>query len=165
MTDAVTPQIVHSADWHVRPAEQRDVDAVAVAVAALLSELGSTPPPKPALLDATQALLDDPLAGVILIAEADGALVGVLAASWQSAIHIPGRYGLIQDLWVQPAWRSSAIGGALVGAFVGLAREQRVARIEVGLPKPSFTHIVATEAFYVRNGFDVHGTRMRMSLA
>ena len=30
----------------------------------------------------------------------------MLAASWQRAIHVPGRYATIQDLWVTPAWRS-----------------------------------------------------------
>jgi GNAT superfamily N-acetyltransferase len=110
------------------------------------------------------ALIGDHRAGTVLVADAGGELVGVLAASWQTAIHVPGRYGLIQDLWVQSVWRSAAIGAALVEAFAGIARDERVARIEVGLPKPSFDAIAATEAFYVRNGFDVHGTRMRMVL-
>ena len=29
-------------------------------------------------------------------------IVGVLGVSWQIAMRIPGRYGLIQELWVQP---------------------------------------------------------------
>ena len=161
--DAV--QVTTVRDWHVRPAAHEDVQAVAGAVRELLVELDGTPPETPAMEAATRALIDDPLAGAILVAESGDALVGVLGASWQSAIHAPGTYGLIQDLWVQPAWRSSAIGAALVDAFAGIAREQGVARIEVGLPKSSFTHVAATEAFYVRNGFDVHGTRMRMLLA
>jgi GNAT superfamily N-acetyltransferase len=113
-----------------------------------------------------RALIDDPLAGTLLVADAEGSPVpAVLAASWQIAIHVPGRYALIQDLWVPPSLRGEGIGAALVDAFAGIAREQGVARIEVGLPKPSFIGIAATEAFYVRNGFDVHGARMRMLLA
>lgn len=148
----------------VRSACHDDVDAVAAAVRELLIELDGTPPETPAMEAATRALIDDPLAGAILVAESGDALVGVLAASWQSAIHAPGTYGLIQNLWVHPEWRRSAIGAALVDAFAAIAREEGVSRIEVGLPKPSFAGIVATEAFYVRNGFDVHGTRMRMLL-
>jgi len=111
------------------------------------------------------ALIQDPRDGTVLVADAGGELVGVLTASWQTAIHVPGTYALIQDLWVSPSLRGGGIGAALVDAFAGMARDQGVARIEVGLPKPSFTGIAATEAFYVRNGFDVHGTRMRMLLA
>jgi GNAT superfamily N-acetyltransferase len=157
-------QMAHR-DWHVRPASENDVAATVAAVSELLLEIGGTPPDSAAMQAVTRALLQDPEAGKLLVAEADGTLIGVLAATWQTAIHVPGRYGLIQDLWVAPVWRSSDIGTALVEAFAGVAREQRVARIEVGLPKPSFTGIAATEAFYARNGFDVHGTRMRMLLA
>jgi GNAT superfamily N-acetyltransferase len=151
--------------WQVRSANAQDVAQVVAAVAQLLNELGATPPPASGMEASALALIRDPRDGTVLVANAGGELVGVLTASWQSAIHVPGRYGLIQDLWVQSAWRSSAIGAALVDAFVGIARDQGVTRIEVGLPKPSFAGIAATEAFYVRNGFDVHGTRMRMLLA
>ena len=54
---------------------------------------------------AARALLEHPESGVVLVADADGEIVGVLAASWQTAIHVAGRYGLIQDLWVHPGWR------------------------------------------------------------
>ena len=71
------------------------------------------------------------------MAEAGGedGIVGVLAASWQHAIHVPGRYGTIQDLWVHPDWRSRAIGRELLAAFFELAREEGAKRVEVGLPR------------------------------
>jgi GNAT superfamily N-acetyltransferase len=153
------------AGWQVRPADAKDVAQVAAAVGRLLSELGATPPPASSMEGSALALIQDPRDGTVLVADAGGELVGVLTASWQTAIHVPGTYALIQDLWVSPSLRGGGIGAALVDAFAGMARDQGVARIEVGLPKPSFTDIAATEAFYVRNGFDVHGTRMRMLLA
>ena len=100
----------------------------------------------------------------MLVAESEGTLVGVLAVSWQVAIHVPGSYALIQDLWVQRAWRSRAIGGALLEALVGLARERGLDRIEVGLPRDGFAAIAATERFYRANGFVALGQRMRMTL-
>ena len=110
---------------------------------------------------ATRALIEDRDAGAVLVAELDGELVGVLAASWQTAIHIPGRYALIQDLWVHPAWRSREIGGDLVRALCELAGDRQIERVEVGLPRDSFAGVHATEAFYLRNGFVRLGTRMR----
>jgi GNAT superfamily N-acetyltransferase len=85
----------------------------------------------------------------------------VLSASWQRALHVPGRYATIQDLWVDGEWRSRGVGAALVDELVALCGKQGVARIEVGLPRESFDAIRATEAFYVSNGFEQLGPRMR----
>lgn len=147
--------------WHVRTARGDDVAAIVAAVEELLLELGGKPAGTPALEEATRALLADREAGALLVAQARDAIVGVLGASWQTAIHAAGRYALIQELWVHPAWRSQAIGSDLLVALFALARERRIARVEVGLPQESFAGIVATEVFYRRNGFTPLGPRMR----
>lgn len=148
--------------WHVRLASHDDIAPVAAAVRELLVELGAaTPPPTPALEEAARALVADRRAGALLVAQADEEIVGVLGASWQLAVHIPGRYGLIQDLWVHPCWRGKQIGRELVRALLELALELRIARIEVGLPREGFPGIGATEAFYRDNGFTPLGPRMR----
>jgi GNAT superfamily N-acetyltransferase len=151
--------------WTVRLATPADVEPVVDAVAELLLELGATPPDRHAMRAATRALLDDRDAGIVLVAEVHTGLVGVLAASLQTAIHIPGRYALIQDLWVHPSSRSNQVGAALIGALVEHARQARIARLEVGLPRDSFAAIDATTAFYARNGFRAHGPRMRRVLS
>lgn len=148
----------------VRSAEIGDFKAIAAAVAALLVELGATPPPAQAMQDAARELLEYPATGAAFVAEQDDALVGVLTVSWLSAVHIPGRYGLIQDLWVQPSLRSHALGGALLSALFARARELGLARLEVGLPKDSFPDLEMTESFYRANGFTALGSRMRMVL-
>ncbi len=148
----------------VRAAQHDDVQAVAAAVSQLLLELGGTPPPLPAMEAAAGEIVRDHAVGAVLIAEAEGALVGVLAASWQTAIHVPGRYGLIQDLWVDPALRSQAVGAALIDALCRLAREHGVKRLEVGLPREHFAAIGPTVAFYRREGFTPLGQRMRKAL-
>jgi GNAT superfamily N-acetyltransferase len=145
----------------VRPANREDVEDVVAAVRALLAELGATPPDPAAMEIAARALLED---GSLLVAEVGGVLVGVLAASWQTAMHVPGRYALIQDLWVAPTWRGRMVGGALLQALRELSRERGVTRVEVGLPRESYAHIRATEAFYSGNGFTRLGPRMRLAL-
>jgi para-aminobenzoate synthetase len=151
-------------DWVVREAGADDVSAAAAAVGKLLAELGGEAPSAAELETATRVLVEQPEAGALLVAEAGGTIVGVLAASWLHAIHVPGRYGVIQDLWVDPEWRSRAIGRDLVEAFVEVARAQGAARLEVGLPKDSFERIRATEAFYLANDFVSLGVRMRRKL-
>jgi GNAT superfamily N-acetyltransferase len=145
----------------IRPAGDGDVAAVALAVEALLLELGGRRPAREELEAEIRAALEDPGVGAILVAEAGAALVGVLSASWQRALHVPGRYATIQDLWVDPEWRSHRVGAALVDELVALCGKQGVARVEVGLPRESFDAIRATEAFYLGNGFEHLGPRMR----
>jgi GNAT superfamily N-acetyltransferase len=165
------------ATWHVRAATGEDVPAVAAAVGELLRELGGPPPPVPAMEAAARELVNDRNAGALFVADAgvardgegtagtDGAIVGVLAASWQSAMHVPGRYALIQDLWVRRSWRGGGVGAGLLAALCELARERGFVRVEVGLPGERFTGLAATEAFYLANGFTALGVRMRRGLA
>lgn len=148
----------------LRPAVAADAPRVAAGVEALLVELGGARPSAAELEEAARALAEDGEAGALLVAEAGGAIVGVCAASWQHAIHVPGRYGTIQDLWVHPAWRSRALGRELVDALAALAAERGIARLEVGLPQESFAQIGATERFYLSNGFSPLGPRMRRLL-
>jgi GNAT superfamily N-acetyltransferase len=149
----------------VRLAETGDVAAAAAGIGALLDELGGEGPPAAALEEATRKLVEDPSLGALLVAEAeDGEIVGVLAASWQHAVHVPGLYGVVQDLWVRDDWRSRAVGRELVEALAALAREQGIARLEVGLPQDSFAAIEATRSFYLANDFAPLGPRMRRLL-
>jgi GNAT superfamily N-acetyltransferase len=152
--------------WGVREATEGDVPAVAVAVARLLVELSGGGPAANELEEATTELVRDRGLGALLVAEAGGedGIVGVLAASWQHAVHVPGRYGTIQDLWVHPEWRSRAVGHELVEAYCEIARREGAKRIEVGLPREDFARIDATTAFYRANGFEHLGPRMRREL-
>jgi len=150
--------------WYVRAAGDEDVPAVVAAVSALLVELGGTPPAAEAMSTTARSLLADGDAGVLLVAEAGAALVGLLGASWQTAIHVPGRYALIQDLWVDPSWRSRTIGADLLATLIDLAAGRQIMRIEVGLPQKTFAALGATQAFYRNNGFTALGPRMRRLL-
>ena len=158
MTDPVAAQST------VREASPEDVEEVATAVGSLLTELGGRMPSRPEMEAEVQALLDDPEGGSVLVAEADGGIVGVLTASWQRAIHVPGVYATVQDLWVDEGWRSRGVGAELVEAIASQARTRGVSRLEVGLPRETFAAIASTESFYKRTGFEHLGPRMRRLL-
>lgn len=153
-----------ASEWSVRSAAASDAPAVATAIEALLAELGGNCPARARLEAEARRLVAEPGEGAILVAEADGEIVGLLGASWQRALHVPGRYATIQDLWVAAEWRSAGVGAGLVEALATLARERGAARLEVGLPRESFAAIARTEAFYGANGFEHLGPRMRRSL-
>jgi GNAT superfamily N-acetyltransferase len=158
------PQPAQAPTWHVRAATAADAPTIAEAVRELLLELGGTPASSAAIEGAALALIDDGRSGALLVAQAGAAIVGVLGASWQCALHIPGRYALIQDLWVHPSWRGKAIGRDLLSAVFALACALRMTRIEVGLPRERFAALEATAAFYRGNGFETLGARMRRTL-
>lgn len=149
----------------IRAATEADAAGVAGAVEALLIELGGERPSAAALQEGARTLAADPGTGALLVAEYEGAIVGILAASWQYAIHVPGHYGTIQDLWVHPEWRSRALGRELILALVREATERGVPRLEVGLPQEGFAQLAATERFYRDNGFTPLGPRMRRLLS
>ena len=148
----------------VRAAQAGDVEEVTTAVGSLLLELGGRTPARAEMEAEVQALLDDPQGGSVLVAEADGDVVGVLSASWQRAMHVPGVYATVQDLWVDEDWRSRGVGAELVEAIASQARTRGVSRLEVGLPRETFAAIASTESFYRRNGFEHLGPRMRRLL-
>jgi ribosomal protein S18 acetylase RimI-like enzyme len=147
--------------WEIREATHEDVPAVIASVGELLVELGGKPLATPALAETAHALIDDGSAGVVLVAEQGHELVGIIGVSWQVAMRIPGRYGVIQELWVKPEFRYMKIGADLLRALVEVADKQGVERIEVGLPSERYPALDATEAFYINNGFTQIGMRMR----
>jgi GNAT superfamily N-acetyltransferase len=149
----------------VRDAGPDDVEAFTTAVEALLVELGGQCPDRETLQAEVWELLSDPIGSSMLVADVDRKIVGVLSASWQRAIHVPGVYATIQDLWVDEAWRSRGVGAELVEAIASQARGRGVSRLEVGLPRETFAAIASTESFYRRNGFEPLGPRMRRLLA
>jgi GNAT superfamily N-acetyltransferase len=159
---AITPG---KSGWDVRRARPGDSAAVATGVAALLCELGATPPSHTAIEDEARAHIDDPTLGIVLIAVGDGGeLVGVLTASWARAIQVPGRMLTIEVLWTRREWRGRAVGAGLVDALAEAAVDAGAARVEVGLPRESFEALRATERFYLANGFERLGPRMRKAL-
>lgn len=173
--------------WEVRPAREEDAPGVAAAVAALVAELGGSPPPRAAIEAEARAHIADPSLGIVLVATttADptassqispdseenceraggaGELVGVLTASWARAIQVAGRLLTIEVLWTRREWRDRGVGAALVEALAAAAAAEGAGRVEVGLPREGFPALRATERFYLANGFERLGPRMRRAV-
>jgi GNAT superfamily N-acetyltransferase len=150
--------------WEVRPAREDDAAEVAAAVAALVAELGGSPPPRAAIEQEARAHIADPSLGIVLVAAEGETVVGALTASWARAIQVAGRLLTIEVLWTRREWRDRGVGAALVEALAQAAAAEGAGRVEVGLPRESFTALRATERFYLANGFERLGPRMRRSV-
>jgi GNAT superfamily N-acetyltransferase len=152
--------------WQIRPARTDDVPAVAAAVAALVEELGGTPPAREAIAAEARAHIEDPGLGIVLVAAPGegGDPIGVLTASWARAVQVAGRLLTIEVLWTRREQRDEGVGAALVEALAVAAAAEGAERVEVGLPRESFPALRATERFYLANGFERLGPRMRRAV-
>ncbi len=83
--------------------------------------------------------------------------LGFIALCESHALYAEGAFGIIQELYVDPAHRSKGIGGKLVKTAMDHARKQGWKRLEVCTPPlPQFA---GTVQFYERQRFEVTGGR------
>lgn len=90
-----------------------------------------------------------------LVAECDGQLVGYIHASVQGdhpaeIIPVQEPYVEIEDIYVQPDFRSRDIGGALLERVFAIARQQGIQRFAVGTLSKETDKILR---FYRSHGF------------
>lgn len=90
-------------------------------------------------------------------------LIGFVSVCESCSLYAGGRFGIVQEFYVQPAWRSRAVGAGLLQALVECARQQQWLRLELCTPPlPAFERTVA---FYRANGFErTGGYKMKLLL-
>jgi GNAT superfamily N-acetyltransferase len=114
-------------------------------------------------LDRARTLAD--LAGegdrflALLAREGGGECLGVLTLTETFAIYAGGRYGVIDELYVDPAHRSSGVGARLLDAACAIGRERGWRRLDVSAPPGDAWR--RTVAFYEKNGFVFTGPKLR----
>lgn len=144
----------------IRRAFPSDGDAVLTLVNKLLVELGGRPVAQDVGRLATELILRDVERGIIALAEESGTFLGLCTLSYQYAVWAGGRYGIIQELFVEPERRGTGIGRQLLTYVMNEAQRAGCRLIEVGTPKDS-PHL---DAFYERLGFVPIGPRFRRTL-
>lgn len=99
---------VDGSEWRVRQAEARDVGGLAA-----LTRINPATEPTASVQARVEGLLDDSMR-CIMVAEADGSLVGVAEAQFYGVAMRRG-FGSarLHDLFVELAWRRRGIAGAL----------------------------------------------------
>jgi branched-chain amino acid aminotransferase len=149
----------------ISPARAEDAALIVEAVRRLIEELTARPAILPATAaDACGRIIAGTAPGMILLARSaeKHLLPGVITVSLQEAIHQGGTFAVIQELWVDPQFRSDGIGAALVEAVKVHCWTAGIAAIEVGLPRYTFANLERTRSFYLRCGFNEIGPRMRL---
>jgi GNAT superfamily N-acetyltransferase len=118
------------------------------AIVALLAELGYDLPPEPAAAFAI-GLLADP-AHVLLVAEADGRVVGFANANLRPQLHHLAPVCTLDELVVADGRRSDGVGARLVREVELIARERGADSLELTCN----LRREGAHRFYEREGFE-----------
>jgi GNAT superfamily N-acetyltransferase len=85
--------------------------------------------------------------------------VGMITVVQSNALYTQGRFGIINELYVLPQYRSSGIGKLLLGEVLKFAKSKDWKRIEVGAPNQEKWQ--RSINFYTREGFKEIGPRLK----
>ena len=149
----------------VRKAADADMPSVLKLVDALLRELGEEGEEAGALPveHLTRLWRADAETHVAFLAETDdGEPVGVLTLAEAFAIYAGGRYGIINEMYVAPGYRSTGVGALLIDAAAGHGRARGWRRIDVTAPESERWE--RTRHFYERRGFVFTGPKLKLRL-
>lgn len=99
----------------------------------------------------------------VLAAKDDGGqILGVLTLSVAFAIYANGEYGVIDEMYVDPRFRSAGIGARLVEEAVDIGRGLGWTRIDVTAPESE--RWSRSRRFYESIGFKFTGPKLRKRL-
>ncbi len=140
-----------------RTADESDTDVVSEMLADLFQEVGHT-------LTASEIaeiflhIDSDDQHSTLLALDDDEDIVGVLTLVETIALYAGGRIGVINELYVVPAYRSEGVGKMLLDAAKELAEQRGWVRLEVTTPGEDYPK---TLKFYEREGFMAIGPRYK----
>jgi GNAT superfamily N-acetyltransferase len=99
---------------------------------------------------------------VFVAKDEDNAIQGILTLTQSFAIYANGNYGIIDEMYVSPAFRSAGIGALLIKAAVDYGRGKGWARIDVTAPESD--RWSRTRQFYEKEGFVFTGPKLKILL-
>jgi len=92
----------------------------------------------------------------------DGKIVGVMTLMETFAIYANGNYGVIDEMYTDPEFRSAGVGAALIDAAKEYGRTRGWERIDVTAPESEGWE--RTRQFYEKNGFAFTGPKLKFVL-
>jgi len=140
-----------------RTADEADTHVVSALLADLFEEVGHTLTASE-IADIFLQIDSDDLHSTLLALDESEEAVGVLTIVESIALYAGGRIGVINELYVVPAYRSEGVGKLLLDAAKELAEQRGWERLEVTTPGEDYAK---TLRFYEREGFMPIGPRYK----
>lgn len=147
-------------DTKVRLAREADLEAIWTLLGQLERVMARPAGTDRAVVDRTLHRLLRRRDWSVFVAEAAGAVVGLLAVQFRDSLAHPGRCALIEELVVDEGWRGRGIGEALVERAVRAARRRGCCEIEVSTERAN----ARARRFYRRMGFDAEALLLEREL-
>lgn len=92
----------------------------------------------------------------------DGRIVGVMTLMETFAVYANGNYGIINEMYTDPEFRSAGVGARLIDAAKQYGRERGWERIDVTAPESEGWK--RTRRFYENQGFAFTGPKLKFVL-
>jgi GNAT superfamily N-acetyltransferase len=93
----------------------------------------------------------------------DDSAVGVATVSIAFALYANGNYGIINEMYVVPEFRSAGVGAFLIEAIKSYGRKRKWSRIDVTAPESA--RWARTKRFYESQGFTFTGPKLKLLLS
>lgn len=107
-------------------------------------------------------ILDTKQTDVYLIYNHNNEPIGIITLTETQAIYAGGKYGVIDEMFVVPGYRSKNIGTQLIQNIKNIAIAKGWKRIDVTAPTEE--RWKRTVAFYEKNGFAFTGPKLKFRL-
>jgi GNAT superfamily N-acetyltransferase len=103
-------------EWQIETVREQDLPDLLPLMRGYCSFYRVSPSDE-ALLALSRALISDVREGMQLLArEPGGGAIGFATVYWSWSTSVAGRIGIMNDLYVQPAWRGRRVAERLIGA-------------------------------------------------
>lgn len=139
-------------------------DIAAPLVEKLLAELGEEGD-ETGVLNAEKirkAWRESPVSATIIARNEKNDIVGIVTIVECFAIYANGSYGVINEMFVTPEYRSQNVGAMLIDAVRSYGLKQGWERIDVTAPESD--RWIRTREFYERKGFEFTGPKLKLRL-
>ena len=130
-------------------ANEQDIPALCDLLALLFVQEAEFQPDRAAQERGLQYIISSPAVGKIIVARANGQVVGMLNLLFSISTALGGRVAWLEDMIVHPAWRRQGIGSALLKEGLSYCRNKHCRRITL----LTDTDNRAAQAFYRHHGF------------
>lgn len=109
-----------------------------------------------------EEILNSNLTDIYLVYNHNQEAIGIITLTQAQSIYAGGKYGLLDEMYVKPGYRSKNIGSQIIQNIKEIALAKQWKRIDVTAPTEE--RWKRTVEFYEKNGFVFTGPKLKFKL-